>query len=496
MLQQILCVLVAMCLVHPDSSAGSPPPAQRSLLIRIDNVKPETLRKTGIFTFDDYDYRKFTTLVRDTALLVVTPAERALLAERGLASTLVMEDTSFVTLVRRAMYGPGMRIQKPYHTYPEIVRRGKELETRFPSLVRVIEIGKSSQKGQPIHAFVISRNVGTRRDVPAFMIDGCHHSNELMGAEISLAAAEMLVTTYGTDPEVTRWVDNLRIIVVPVVNVDGHDIVTSGQDPRWRKNTRDTDGNGVLNHPDGVDINRNYDFNWGGGGAGEPTSGRYRGPFPFSENEPRAIAELARKERFLLSITYHSQGEVIYYPWNWGGRAAPDDALLTPMARALAGAITTMKGDTSYHAEPGAGLVGQSYPWLYGTLGTFDFIVETGLGAAFFPPHEVQGIVDANLNGIRTMLRRAEGPGVAIHVADASTGVALEATVWVPRIETEEVRRRTTDPATGTLYRFLPPAPHQVIVSRPGYDTQVLTGVTPPESGWKRIDVQLTRSTH
>ncbi len=496
MLLRSLTIALVLCSITAHAEAPSPSSVQRSLLIRIDNVTRDALQKTGIFAFDDYDYRKFTTLVRDTALLVVTPAERALLAERGLASTLVMEDTSFVTLVRRAMYGPGMKLQEPYHAYPQIVRRGKELEARFPSLVEVIEIGRTSQKGQPIFAFVLSRDVRTRRDVPTVMIDGCQHSNELMGAEISLAAAEMLVTRYGSDPDVTSWVDGLRIVIVPVVNVDGHDVVTSGLDPRWRKNTRDTDGNAILNHPDGIDINRNYDFNWAGGGTGEPTSGRYRGPFPFSENEPRAIADLARAERFLLSISYHSQGEVIYYPWNWGGRPAPDDAVIAPLARALAGSIRTMKGDTSYRAEPGAGLVGQSYPWLYGTLGTFDLIVETGLGAAFFPPHEVQGIIDANMHGIRTMLRRATGPGIAVHVTDAASGRAIEATVWIPKIETEEVRRRTTHPATGTLYRFLTPGPHQVIISRPGYDTRVLTGITPPDSGWKRIEVTLTRTRH
>ena len=276
--------------------------------------------------------------------------------------------------------------------------------------------------------------------------------------------------------------------------VDGHDVVTSGEDPRWRKNRHAPDGDGPATYPFGTDINRNYDFNWGGGGAGEPSSGRYRGLFPFSEAEPRAIAALARIERFLLSITYHSQGEVIYYPWNWNGRPAPDDALLLPMARALAGSIPNMRGDSSYKAEPGAALVGQSYPWLYGTLGTFDFIVETGYGAAIFPPYEVPGIVKANLNGVRTMLRRAEGPGVAFHVTDASSGAPLEATVWFPKFETEDLNRRTTNPATGTLYRFLTPATHQVIVSKPGYETTVLPSVKPPESGWQRIEVQLKRS--
>jgi murein tripeptide amidase MpaA len=89
---------------------------------------------------------------------------------------------------------------------------------------------------------------------PALLIDGCHHSNEVLGAEISLAAIHELVEQYGTDPDITRWVDMFRIFVVPVVNVDGHDVVTSGRDPRWRKNTRNTDGNVALSYPEGVDI--------------------------------------------------------------------------------------------------------------------------------------------------------------------------------------------------------------------------------------------------
>jgi hypothetical protein len=497
---RIAALAIVMSLVAVWSLAGNPPPPRRTHLIRIDNVKAEALLKTNILAFDEYEYKSILSVVRDTALAIVTPAERALLTERGFPSTAIMEDTSELALMRRGMYGPTLRLAKPYHAYPEIVQRLRDMEKAHPSLIHVFTIGTTSQKQQPIYAAAIGNIPGIARgewskdDRPAVMLDGCHHSNEVNGAEIVLAAAEMLVQGYGKNPEVTRWLDNLRIIVVPVVNVDGHDVVSSGQDPRWRKNTRDTDGNGIVNFPDGVDINRNYDFNWAGGGVSEGSSGRYRGPFPFSESEPRAIAELARRERFVLSITYHSQGEVIYYPWNWNGRSAPDDALLLPMAKALAGSIKRMSGDSTYHAEAGAALVGQSYPWLYGVLGTFDFIVETGFGAAIFPPHEVPGIVDANLNGIRTMLRRTEGPGVAFHVTDAVTGAPLEATVRVAKIETEELRRRTTHPATGTLYRFMAPAAQQVIVSRVGYEPQVLSSVTPPESGWRRIDVRLKRT--
>ena len=472
------------------------PAPHRTLLIRIDHVTPEALLKLNFLDFDEYDYRSIVSMVRDTAFVLVTPAEHLLLRERGFQSVTVMEDSSELALIRRAMYGPTLRLEKPYHTYPEIIREIEGLQKSFPSLVRLSRIGSTTGNQQPIYAARISREVQQPDHRPALLINGCHHSNEVLGAEISLAAIHELVEQYGRDPDITRWVDMFRIFIVPVVNVDGHDVVTSGQDPRWRKNTRDTDGNGMLNYPDGVDINRNYDFNWAQGGSGEAKSGRYRGIFPFSESEPRAIATLAQQQRFVLSITYHSQGEVIYYPWNWGGRKAPDDALLSEIARGLAGSITTMQGDTSYKAEYGAGLVGQSYPWLYGTLGTFDFVVETGKGASIFPPYEVAGIVRANLKGIRHILRCAEGPGLAVRVTDATTGTPLEAAVWFPSIETEDLHRRMSHPQTGILHRLLRPGSYPMIVSKPGYETSVLANVMPGEAGWTQVDVKLKKLSH
>jgi len=484
-------VLLLLLILLQASLLSAQPAARRTQLVRIDNVKPEALLKLKFLEFDEYNYRSIVSLVRDTAFVLVTPGEHLLLRERGLQPVAVMEDTSELALIRRAVYGPTLRLEKPYHTYADIIREIEALQKSFPSIVQLSRIGTTTRNRQPIYAARISSEVKQPDNRPALLIDGCHHSNEVLGAEISLAAIHELVELYGKDPDITRWVNMFRIYVVPVVNVDGHDVVTSGKDPRWRKNTRDTDGNGTLNYPDGVDLNRNYDFNWAHGGSGDANSGRYRGPFPFSESEGRAIAGLAQQQRFVLSVTYHSQGEVIYYPWDWSGRKAPDDVLLTEIARGLGGSITTMKGDTTYKAEYGAGLVGQSYPWLYGALGTFDFVVETGKGASIFAPHEVGGIVRANLKGIRYMLRRAEGPGLSVRVTDAATGAPLEAVVWFPSIETEDLHRRTTHPQTGMLHRLLRPGSYPIIVSRPDYETTVLNAVTPGDTGWTKVDVKL-----
>lgn len=467
---------------------------RRTLLLRIDNVTQKQLEEKGISPGDEYTREVVVSLVRDTAFVLATRAEAEVYRERGLPFTVVMEDTVLLQLYKRALYGPQLTLQTPYHTYSAMLNEIDSLQRAQPDLIHRFVIGTTSQEKKPIAAVRISSNARTESDKPRILFDGCHHADELMGGEICLAAIHELVGKFGSDPEITRFVNNYEIYVIPVVNVDGHNVVTSGIDPRWRKNTRDIDGDGLIHlYPDGVDPNRNYDFNWAHGGSGDPQNERYRGPFPFSESEPRAVADLARRMKFLLSITYHSQGEVTYYPWDWRGRKAPDDALLTDIARGLAGSIRTMKGDTSYRAEYGAGLVGQSYPWLYGANGTFDFIVETGSGASFFAPHEVPGIISANLAGVRYVLRRAAGPGLTGRITDATTGAPLEAEVWFPAIETEDVHRRMTEPAFGRFRRLLVPGKYICIVSKPGYRTAVLSDVGVHVKGWTTRDVALVR---
>jgi hypothetical protein len=158
----------------------------------------------------------------------------------------------------------------------------------------------------------------------------------------------------------------------------------------------------------------------------------------------------------------------------------------------VASRITTMAGDGAYRAEPGAGLVGQSYPWMYGRFGTIDMIIETGLGAQFFPPEEVPGIREANLHGARYILDRAAGPGLTGHVTSAETGEPIEAVVWFPAIDTEEVDRRMTEPQFGRFFRLLQPGRYIMMVLREGYRPAIHT-VDVATEGWTTLDVALSR---
>jgi len=454
--------------------------------LKINRAQFEFLGKLEIkFAVDLFD---------SSALAIVTPAELEFLRERHFKFTGLMQSYAELELYKRALYGESMTLDPVYHTYPEILAELGQLVEKYPDLIQMQKIGVTSQEKRDIWAVKISDNVRQEEDEPAILFSGAIHSDELAGVEICMTLISHLLENYAKDATVHRWVDRNEIWLIPVINVDGHFVVTN-LDPRWRKNTRDNNRNGILFEPgDGIDLNRNFDFNWAHGGASDSLSDRYRGEFPFSESECVAVRDLALVQKFLLAVTYHSQGEVIFYPWDWRGRKAPDDKLLTKMAHGLAGSIRTLKGDTTYHAAYGAGTVGQTYPWLYGVVGTFDFVVETGTAWHIFPPEKLENVVQNNLIGAYFMLNQMEGPGITGHVQDVKSGKPLAAEIWLPDIDTNDIQIRTADATFGRFFRRLEPGKYRIIVRKPGYQPVILKNVSVAENGWTELKISLKKN--
>lgn len=65
----------------------------------------------------------------------------------------------------------------------------------------------------------------------------------------------------------------------------------------------------------GVDLNVNFNADWGSGAQNVRQAGseNYIGPYPESENETRAIIGLLYKKQYDMVIAYHSKGEEVYY---------------------------------------------------------------------------------------------------------------------------------------------------------------------------------------
>jgi hypothetical protein len=100
----------------------------------------------------------------------------------------------------------------------------KALAEEHPQLVKPIVLPHASLEGRPIHGIEITRNVHLRDGKPVYLQMGLHHAREWPSGETAMEFAIDLVRNYGSDPRITRLVDGVRTVVVPVINPDGYNL--------------------------------------------------------------------------------------------------------------------------------------------------------------------------------------------------------------------------------------------------------------------------------
>lgn len=100
---------------------------------------------------------------------------------------------------------------------------------------------------------------------------------------------------------------------LPVANPDGYQY-SRITDRLWTKNRYFDSQTGCY----GVNLNRNYDYQWGGAGSSEnPCKNLFRGPKKFSEPETKAIRTFMHNMREFLGayVSFGAYGQAIAYPW-------------------------------------------------------------------------------------------------------------------------------------------------------------------------------------
>jgi hypothetical protein len=316
-------------------------------------------------------------------------------------------------------------------------------------------------------------------DEPAILYNGIHHAEELMGAEICMYMIDSLVTAYGNDPQITSWVNSTEIWIVPIVNPDGHEIVmhVPSIDISWRKNTRDNNGNNTFDiYDDGVDLNRNYDFNWHMAMGRDWWDRYYRGPYAFSELETQAIRDLSSDQHFIFAVNYHGPnlgvGEIIYYPWNWDEQQSPDSFAIKDIARSMALLIVNDADDSTYAIGRGNAKSPKARNWQYGVKGTFAYTVE--VSTCFIPQgSQVTDICQRNVVGAFYLLDRIQGSSITGIIYDSTTGDPLEAEVRILEAYDPDLEARLSDSTYGRYRRMLDPGTYIVEVYKEQYHSVI-----------------------
>jgi len=386
--------------------------------------------------------------------------------------------------------GPGY-IGSAYHTHDELKELMDGFAKDYPNITFLDTIGMTDTQGNIIQAIKISDNPMEEEDEPALLFDGQHHSNEPVGMESCLDIIEYLLSRYGIDQKVTDWVNNTEIWVIPMLNPDGWNyIIDNGlYNTYWRKNQRDNNENGIFDPEDGVDINRNYDHNWITGGSGNFGSNTYRGPSIFSEPEARAKRDLALAQKFVLSISFHSYGEVVIYSWS-GDPSAPDQLLNRTFADSIASRVPKFSGNGTYSPTASNCTTGFSRCWMYVHCGTLEVTVETA--TQFIPAaSEAQDIAQDNLNGALYLFDRLESSMLTGHVTDAKTGLPLSATIKITDVYEPVLNPRTSDEMYGRYFRPLLPGNYNILITKDGYIPKIFSNISISNNDITTLDVSL-----
>ncbi|MBN3034810.1 MAG: carboxypeptidase regulatory-like domain-containing protein [Bacteroidales bacterium] len=402
-----------------------------------------------------------------------------------------------------------------YRSYADLLTELQQIEAAHPSICKLYDVGDSRGKeyllggnnnyanyNHEVWALKVSDNVQQEEDEPCIYYMGEHHAREPISLEVAMYILNHILNNYGTDPQITANVNSSQIWFIPLVNPNGHKIVTDEWDLWWRKNIRDNNGNGNIDpssgssYPDGVDPNRNYGFEWGGQGTStNPGDITYCGPSGFSEPEVYAMRDLLSAHHFVAGISYHSYSELVLWPYGYtSGATPPDQAALSALGIAMANTIPAAGGgyytpQQSWQLYPASGTTDD---YAYGEHGIFGYTIE--LGTEFIPPaNEILSICQDNLQAALILQDRINKSTLTGHVFNASTSQPVVAEVYVEGIDNSGVFREPyrSDTAFGRYYRMLPNGNYTVTFSAYGYISQTFTGVNINSVNQTILDVYL-----
>lgn len=283
----------------------------------------------------------------------------------------------------------------PYHTYDEMTVMLNNLAVNHSDIMSVTSIGKTYE-GRDLWMVKLSDNVSVDEEEPGVLFLGAHHGNEKPSYEVCLYFIQYMVEHYEEDnfSEVSEAIDSTQIYILPMVNPDGVEAGT-------RKNC-------VPNHGPfgfkkevtsiGVDLNRNYGYRWMrffllipfylSSTSYVDTSAVYRGKYPFSENETQAIQGFIETHSIDISISYHTYGRLVLYPWGYSSRPPKEKPLFVSLCENIS-TINNYVVDQAINLYP---TIGDTCDWMYGVHGIYALTIELGDSYAPLEPEVVENL--------------------------------------------------------------------------------------------------------
>lgn len=285
-----------------------------------------------------------------------------------------------------------------YRTYDEISQFTKDLQQQYSSITKFMTVG-STWENREIYALFISTNGNQSK--PTLLLDGLQHAREWIAAMTVSYAMKTLLEQYTAKvPRIVQLLEQINIIIVPIVNPDGY-AYTFSHDRLWRKNRRNN-GGGVY----GVDLNRNWQIGYGIGASKSPSSITYQGPHSLSEPESIAYDKFIRQfPSIKAGIDFHSYSELVLRPWDYQEAVSADEQKLKVLGASMQEAIFKVHGVKYQNIRgvelyPAGGALNDQFYGEYKFAGYTIELRDTGRYGFLLPPDQIIPTSEENYQAI------------------------------------------------------------------------------------------------
>ncbi len=401
-----------------------------------------------------------------------------------------------------------------YRNYQELTAELQQISIDYPAITELTSLGNStcydyylsgndnySDFQHQIWCLKLSDNPSTNEDEPNIFYASEIHAREPISLEVEMYVLNYLVSNYGIVDSVTNWINSTQIWFIPLMNPDGHKLVTEGWHTMHRKSMCDNNSNGIPDNStaDGVDLNRNFGYVWGNNGASNnPNSSIFHGISEWSEKETVYVRDLIYAHKFYAGITYHSAGQWVLYPLGHLPNACSQDhEIMDDLATKMAETIPKIGGTGHYTpmqaVDFGYTCQGTMGDWGYAEQRIFAFTIE--LATTFIPPSsQINQICEDNLESALIMLERVHHSTLTGNITNENNEPII-AEIIIPEIDNvvgmSDVEPVRSDSTFGRYYRLLLEGDYTVRFQKEDYADIVRHNVSINSDSITNLDICL-----
>jgi len=334
-------------------------------------------------------------------------------AEAGIQTSVMIEDVEDIIkrhVTKRSADSDDKYDYTKFNTFENVEKELHRIAKKH-SDIAILDVMGKTHEGRNMYVLRVTNDIKPELTKPIVLIDAGIHAREWVSISTIMYIINQVVRNPGHDTLIKAFLDSYDFVFMPVLNPDGY-AYTWTTDRLWRKNRAPNDNSRCI----GVDLNRNWDYKWGGKGtSGNPCDIDFRGYAPFSEKETIAVRNWvdAQKSKIVLYINFHAYGQLWMTPYGYSLDTPSNEKEMMKYSKIAVDAIRKVRG-TNYDYGP---VYSTIYPassisvdWVRGAeqilIAYTVELPDKGRHGFITPEHEITPIGYETWKGIEKLLMR------------------------------------------------------------------------------------------